>query len=68
MGKILLEEQRKNENGYLSGLGLASQQAHHKKNLTTPKVTFMNMDYTQFAKRQNAPTYMIVGLEVLLRL
>tara|TARA_B100000965_G_scaffold207141_1_gene173084 strand:- start:116 stop:322 length:207 start_codon:yes stop_codon:yes gene_type:complete len=63
MVKVPSIEGRKKENDFLNGLGLVSQQALHKENLTILKPMYMNTGYIQFVKKQSALMSMTVGLE-----
>jgi hypothetical protein len=63
MVKVLLKEGKKKENVYQNGSELVYRLEFHKENLTLPRRMYMNMDYTQFVKKQGVQMYMTVGLE-----
>ena len=63
MIKVLLEEGKKKENVYQNGSELVYLLEFHKENLTLQRRMYMNMDYTQFVKKQGVQMYMTAGLE-----
>ena len=65
MVEVLLKKEKKKENAYQHGSKLAYLLENHKENLTLRKRMCMSMDYTLFAKKQDARMYMIAGLEEL---
>lgn len=63
MVKVLLKEGKKKGNVYQNGSELVCRLEIRKEILTLQRRMYMNMDYTQFVKKQGVQMYMTAGLE-----